>query len=171
MFRTLLKSLSTFTVAGSSLWKNNTTHTRKFANQGVNDFFEQAKPAKEGAIARVGRSWRASELRLKSFEDLHKLWYVLLKEKNMLLTERDRIDRGRDNARAYPGISGKIRKVCVSMARLKTVLGERERLATYVEYKKWLTGRQEMNKLKRQDSSNAETTTETAKETLAPNPA
>ena len=37
----------------------------------------------------IGRSWLSSELDLKSTDDLHKLWYVLIKEKNSVLSDEN----------------------------------------------------------------------------------
>jgi large subunit ribosomal protein L47 len=71
-------------------------------------------------------------LRLKSFEDLHKLWYVLLKERNMLLSQKNVIDE--EGKKAYQlAIGPRLKKVKLSMARLKTVLGERVKEAKLIE--------------------------------------
>jgi len=87
--------------------------------RGIKDF---KPPEDEGITASAGRGWRASELRLKSFEDLHMLWYVLLKERNMLATlKADATAKG-----MRPANPSRIRKVRRSMARIKHVLWERK---------------------------------------------
>ena len=98
-----------------------------------------------------GRAWKAFFLRKKANDDLHKLWFVLLKEQNMLLSERKRL--GKFQAK-QAGIYSHLRKVCffkfkqnyrlnikfdknekvkLSMSRIKCVMGERVR-----EYQQFL---------------------------------
>ena len=74
--------------------------------------------------AKNGRSWRAEELRLKSHDDLHKLWYVLLKEKNKLKSD---FLMSKQMQQIYFG-KNDLKKVNLSMARLLTVVNERKRL-------------------------------------------
>ncbi|KAJ8920707.1 hypothetical protein NQ315_004846 [Exocentrus adspersus] len=77
-----------------------------------------------------GRSWKKEELRLKSNSDLHK--YVLLKERNMLLTMEE---EAKAQIQLFPSPE-RIDKVEDSMENLESVIRERN-----VAYHKLETGR------------------------------
>jgi large subunit ribosomal protein L47 len=72
----------------------------------------------------VGRPWSVKALRRKSYDDLHKLWYVLYIERNMLLTEQQ-LSRRRKLIFPQPERFQKVKK---SMGAIKQVLGERKKV-------------------------------------------
>jgi large subunit ribosomal protein L47 len=87
-------------------------------------FFEggHALPDQLGDKQRIfGRAWSSDELRCKSFEDLHRLWFVLLREVNLLATQRA---EARRHQQRWVSL-GRLQKCRLSMARLKGVLTER----------------------------------------------
>ncbi|XP_026671124.1 39S ribosomal protein L47, mitochondrial [Ceratina calcarata] len=89
---------------------------------GLMEFFDVPKNWGQDKV-RVGRSWKLDELRLKSNEELHKLWFVLLKERNMLLTMEEAHNR---EWKYFPNPE-RIDKVEDSMANLETVVRERNK--------------------------------------------
>ncbi|BGO95612.1 hypothetical protein NBRC10512_006780 [Rhodotorula toruloides] len=76
-----------------------------------------------------GRAWKTEELRIKSFEDLHKLWYILLRERNVLLTQKEEARRVRIDLRGFSMVHENLHKCRKSMARIKGVLAERRNAA------------------------------------------
>lgn len=86
------------------------------------DFFEDKKNLGENEV-KSGRAWNKDELRIKSNSDLHKLWFVLLKERNMLLTMEHECKRQME---LFPSPE-RIDKVKVSMQNLEHVVRERNR--------------------------------------------
>ncbi|CUS20188.1 LAQU0S01e00980g1_1 [Lachancea quebecensis] len=70
------------------------------------------------------RPWTIPELRRKSFEDLHSLWYSCLKERNVLARENHLLknDIG-SNQDSYESVSEKVR---TTMWRIRHVLSERD---------------------------------------------
>ncbi|KAI5957128.1 MRPL4 [Candida jiufengensis] len=69
------------------------------------------------------REWTSAELRSKSFEDLHKLWYLILKERNILAREVKLGESlGMADFRQFNSVDNKLIK---TQKRIKQVLLER----------------------------------------------
>lgn len=71
-----------------------------------------------------GRAWTVNELRSKDWEDLHRLWWVCLKERNRLSTER----RERNRVKAGYGdleSEERLKEVKLTQRAIKHVLTER----------------------------------------------
>jgi len=91
-------------------------------NRDLNEFCEDPKNLNEKSI-RVGRQWLTDELRLKSNGDLHKLWFVLLKERNMLMTMEHAY---KEAVEKFPNPE-RLDKVEESMDNIESVVRERNR--------------------------------------------
>ncbi|KAM0683493.1 Replication factor C (RF-C) subunit [Mitosporidium daphniae] len=90
-------------------------------------FFEDGVPVPDANSEKFhtfGRSWSAAELRLKSFEDLHKLWFVCLKELNVLSTQETFASRRHVE---WNGTS-RILKTRLTMKRIRQVVRERKKM-------------------------------------------
>jgi large subunit ribosomal protein L47 len=104
-------------------------HTSSVRIMSLDEFFDK-RDDNTGAIPATGRGWTVPELRRKSFDDLHKLWFVLYKERNLLLTDRERkrrmgnpITQADENRYTY---------VKRGMAGIKIVIKERKRIESQI---------------------------------------
>jgi large subunit ribosomal protein L47 len=126
-------SICTTTKAYSTLFKRKINDSNCFnKNQQTNFFsttparndlmeFFDVKDNWEKETIRHGRPWKMEELRIKSNTDLHKLWYVLHKERNMLLTMEQIY---KDKFVPFPSPE-RISKVDESMENILEVVKER----------------------------------------------
>ncbi|EHB13875.1 39S ribosomal protein L47, mitochondrial [Heterocephalus glaber] len=91
------------------------------SRRGLEEFFDDPKNWGQEKV-KSGAAWTCQQLRNKSNEDLHKLWYILLKERNMLLTLEQEAKR-----QCLPMPSPeRLEKVVDSMDALDKVVQERE---------------------------------------------
>ncbi|XP_073837538.1 mitochondrial ribosomal protein L47 [Musca autumnalis] len=91
-------------------------------NNNLMQFFDDPKNWPENEV-KVGRAWKLDELRIKSNKELHQFWYVLLKERNMLLTMEHECN---EKMELFPSPE-RLDKVKISMTNLETVVRERNK--------------------------------------------
>ncbi|KAI8465024.1 MAG: mitochondrial 39-S ribosomal protein L47 (MRP-L47)-domain-containing protein [Monoraphidium minutum] len=91
------------------------------ASRAAADLREWLDPDDKADGVTYGRPWMAHELRLKSWDDLHKLWYVCFKERNLVATQMNWA-KGKPAADDYQDRYLKVKK---TMNRIKQVLSER----------------------------------------------
>ncbi|KAF8373231.1 mrpl-47, partial [Pristionchus pacificus] len=102
---------------------------RGFVNQFFDDTDNLGVTSELRPKKRPGRSWTSDELRLKSNTDLHKLWFVCLKERNMLLTvKKAYIAQGK-----YMPNPERIDRVDETMEAIKEVVDERDEAVLRLE--------------------------------------
>lgn len=121
LFRLFTRSKSHYQPETSVVSRANPQGRKIDSQKGVLEFIDVGTSA---GATNTGRAWRTSELRLKSYDDLHKLWFILLKERNVLLTERAWC---KTNGRHWTNGPSNLMKVKQSMARIRGVVGERIR--------------------------------------------
>ncbi|KAI9821222.1 MAG: 54S ribosomal protein L4 mitochondrial [Pycnora praestabilis] len=111
------------------------------ANHGLWQFFNKEKKplSTPEEDHEHGRAWSAEELRNKSWEDLHSLWWICAKERNRLATERFERNRLKAGYGDYEAQT-RVREVRLTQRAIKQVLTER--------YYSW----DEARKLARQDN-------------------
>eukprot|EP00842_Homolaphlyctis_polyrhiza_P005763 jgi/Hompol1/6188/HPOL_004098-RA len=68
-----------------------------------------------------GRAWQSAELRNKSFDDMHKLWWVCIKEQNKLCSQQEEARR----FNMFFPHKERLRELRLTMARIKQVIWER----------------------------------------------
>lgn len=124
----------------------------RLPRRGVEDFWKGgSRDPTINAGAKLGNAisgdpWPAVLLRMKSFEDMHKLWYVCLKEKNFLLAEQHEAKQQRIRWRHH----GRLKKCKLTMKRILTVLTRREIHQQALRAKEILAKQQERETLETQ---------------------
>lgn len=142
IFSLILQSLpkrSSFSVSKSIYSLSGSPTTKSFSTstclRSLDEFFDDPKNLGERQV-KSGRPWRTDELRLKSNSDLHKLWFVLYKERNMLYTM---LEAAKEESEVFPSPE-RIDKVEESMGNLENVVRERNKAYWQLEVSPCATG-------------------------------